>query len=92
MTLFSLVCHYRVSSNDNEETLRTCFENMHKRLDKDVRTSIGRAKKELLEASELKVDMKWKTQERKYTTNFHTTIVLLHTCLPLAPARFLDFL
>ena len=28
MALFSLMCHYRVSSNDNEETLRNYFENM----------------------------------------------------------------
>ena len=40
MALFSLICHYRVSSNDNEEMLRTYFENMYKRLDKDVRLSL----------------------------------------------------
>ena len=49
MALFSLICHYRVSSNDNEEMLPTYFENMHKRLDKDVRTTIDRARKKLLE-------------------------------------------
>ena len=48
-----LICHYRVSSNDNEEMLRTYFENMYKRLDKDVRTTIDRARKKLLEASAL---------------------------------------
>ena len=58
MTLFSLICHYRVSSNDNEEMLRTHFENMYKRLHEDVRTTIDRASKKLLEASALQVDMK----------------------------------
>ena len=59
MALFSRICHYRVSSNDNEKTLRTYFENMYKRPDKDVRTTIDRARKKLLEARELQVDMKW---------------------------------
>ena len=59
MALFSLICHYRDSSNDIEEILRTYFENMYKRLDEDVCTTIDRARKNLLEASELKVDMKW---------------------------------
>ena len=59
MALFSLICHYRVSSNDNEEMLRTYFENMHKRLDKNVRTAIDRVRKKLLEASALQVNMKW---------------------------------
>ena len=59
MALFSLICHYRVSSNDNEEMLCTYFENMYKRLDKDVRTTIDRARKKLLEASALQVDMNW---------------------------------
>ena len=45
MSLFSLICHYRVISNDNEEMLRTYFENMYKRLDTDVRTTIDRARK-----------------------------------------------
>ena len=65
MALFSLICHYRVSSNDNEETLRTFFEGMWKRLDRDVRSTIDKARKKLLEASELKIDMKWTTTGKK---------------------------
>ena len=65
MALFSLICHYRVSSNDNEETLRTYFENMYKRLDRDVRSTLDKARKKLLEASELKIDMKWTTTGKK---------------------------
>ena len=38
---------------------------MHKRLDTDVRTTIDRARKKLLEASELKVDMKWTNTGKK---------------------------
>ena len=35
------------------------LENMYKRLDKDVLTAVDRARKKLLEASELEVDIKW---------------------------------
>ena len=65
MALFSLICHYRVSSNDNEETLRTYFDNMWKRLDRDVRTTIDTARKKLLEANELEIDMKWTTTGKR---------------------------
>ena len=65
MSLFSLICHYRVSFNDNEETLRTYFENMYKRPDRDVRSTLDNARKKLLEASELKIDMRWTTTGKK---------------------------
>ena len=89
MALFSLICHYRVSSNDNEEMLRTYFENMHKRLDKDVRTTIDRARKKLLEASALQVDMKWtNTGKRIYDKlsygnhNMATTLLIYKDMTP----------
>ena len=87
MALFSLICHYRVSSNNNEETLRTYFENMHKRLDNDARTTIDRARKKLLEASELKVDMKWTNTRKKYDKLSHNnhnmaTTLLMYKDMP----------
>ena len=89
MSLFSLIYHYRVSSNDNEEMLRTYFENMHKRLDKDARTTIDRARKKLLEVSALKVDMKWtNTGKRIYDKlsygnhNMATTLLIYKDMTP----------
>ena len=63
---------------------------MYKRLDKDVRTTIDRARKELLEASALKVDMKWtNTGKRIYDKlsyvnhNMATTLLL---CKDMPPS------
>ena len=89
MALFSLICHYRVSSNGKEETLHTYFEDMYKMLDTDVRITIDRARKKLLEASELKVDMTWtNTGKRTYVKlsygnhNMATTLLLYTDMAP----------
>ena len=66
MALFSLICHYRVNNNDNEESLRAFFENLYKHLvGGQLRKSIEQARKKLIEANELTVDMKWTTTGKK---------------------------